>query len=59
MIQTVLENKVPVKIWTKDIEEEATRQQQRKLLNTMRRRRFTPPKGTPDVTAMLREDRRR
>ncbi len=40
------------------LEEEATPQHQRKLLNTMRRR-FTPPKGTPDVTAMLRQDRRR
>jgi len=41
------------------LEEAETRKQQRHLLATMRRRRYTPPPGTPSVVEMLREDRDR
>ncbi len=43
----------------KALEQEEARKQQRKLLTHIRRRRFTPPRGTPDVVELLREDRRR
>jgi len=41
------------------IEAEERRQKQVKVLNSIRRRRFTPPAGTPSSLDLLREDRKR
>lgn len=41
------------------LEQEQVRQAQRRLLTTIRRRRFAPPRNVPDVTTLLRQDRRR
>jgi plasmid stability protein len=41
------------------LEVEENRKRQGKLLADVRRRRFTPPSGTPDSVELLREDRRR
>ena len=41
------------------IQEEERQKRQSKLLADIRRRRFTPPRGTPDSVELLREDRRR
>ena len=38
---------------------EERRQQQASILDTIRRRRFTPPAGAPDSVDLLREDRGR
>lgn len=39
--------------------DEYARQAQGELLGAIRRRRFAPPAGAPDSTALLREDRGR
>lgn len=44
---------------TRALKLEVQRQEQSALLDTMRRRRFVPPKDAPDPVAMLREDRAR
>ena len=41
------------------LEIEAQREQQTRLLTSIRRRRFHPPEGAPDSTDLLREDRAR
>lgn len=41
------------------LEAEAQQQQQARLLDTIRRRRFTPPAPAPDSVDLLREDRQR
>jgi plasmid stability protein len=41
------------------MEEENGRQQQARLLDAIRRRRYTPPSAAPDSTQLLREDRAR
>ncbi len=41
------------------LEEEDRRLLQGQALNSIRRRRYTPPKGAPDSAHLLREDRQR
>ncbi|MCZ2127779.1 MAG: hypothetical protein LC099_08425 [Anaerolineales bacterium] len=44
---------------TQALEEEERRKKQTKTLNSIRRRRFTPPEGAPSALELLREDRSR
>jgi len=44
---------------TQSIEQEERRKKQAKTLNSIRRRRFTPPKNAPASLDLLREDRSR
>ena len=41
------------------LQAEAQQQRQARLLDAIRRRRFTPPAEAPDSTELLREDRQR
>lgn len=41
------------------LEAEAKRQEQARILENIRRRRFTPSSTTPDINDMLRADRER
>ena len=41
------------------VPDEERRQQQARVLETIRRRQFMPPQGTPDSLTLLREDRAR
>ncbi len=44
---------------TDALNEQERRSQQGQALSAIRRRRFTPPTGTPDSIELLREDRQR
>jgi hypothetical protein len=44
---------------TQAIEDEERRKKQAKTLNSIRRRRFTPPKNAPTSLELLKEDRSR
>ena len=48
-----------VDLLTRAVEDRERSVRQKAVLDSLRRRRFTPPAGAPDSLTLLREDRRR